>query len=656
MAIVRMRPFCAVGMVDLRLSFLQGLQKLGCVEIENLKTDSSLNDSSVVDKENRRLGDLVAQTGRAIEILERFCGLKKGLFGLKKVEPIGSLQKIEADFEDLIAKVERINFCGKKIERNLAEISNLNSEKIGLEPYLNLDCCLKNFETKRTFCVVGSFPMRFNKQKIEALVGDGVYFEIIFESKFKTIVFFVVLKDDYSQLLKKVSKFGFSSLNLNCVNKTARQRFDECCRRIEALNFENSELKDEIKKNGCFAERFKLFFDYLNLKIDENRQFNRLCKTKNTFFLSGYLNPNCEDNFKKLAEKFGVYFKISEPDSSSPVDFKNVGVVEAVEDVTKTYAMPSSRDVDPNKWVAFFHYLFFGIMFSDAGYGIVMALFCSFFAFSKRFDRQGKNRFKMFFWCGISTTFWGLMFGSFFGDFVGIASKTFFNSGFSLSPVFIDAINEPLKLLSFSLFLGLFQIFVGVLLKFFVLLKHKNYSEAFFVQLDWVFVLMGAGMFFVVSMLGLKGILVLVGVVLVAVGFVMLVFLSGYKKHGIMKLVGGFLNLYGVTSFVGDVLSYCRLMALAIATGVVASVVNLLSTMLCFNVFGFVLFALVFVFGHAMNFAVNALGAYVHTVRLQYVEFFSKFYEGGGRLFLPFKMNTKYFEFVFSDGDSLDFD
>ncbi len=656
MAIVRMRPFCAVGMVDFRLGFLQGLQKLGCVEIESLKTDSSSVDSDSFDKEDRRLDDFVSQTGRAIGILERFCGFKKGLFGLKRVEPIGSLQKIEADFEDLMAKVERINFCGKKIERNLVEISNLNSEKIGLEPYLNFDYFLKNFETKQTFCVVGSFPMRFTKQKIEALIGEDVYFEIIFENKFKTVVFFVVLKGEYSQLLKKVSKFGFSSLNLNCVDKTARQRFDECCRRVEALNFENSELEDEIKKNSCFAKRFKLFFDYLNLKIDEHRQFNRLCKMRHTFFLSGYLNPNCEISFRKLAEKFGVYFKISEPNSSSPVDFKNIGIVEAVENVTKTYSMPSSRDVDPNKWVAFFHYLFFGIMFSDAGYGIVMALICSFFAFSRRFDRQGKNRFKMFFWCGISTTFWGLMFGSFFGDFIGIASKTFFNSGFSLSPVFIDAINEPLKLLSFSLLLGLFQIFVGVLLKFFVLLKHKNYLEAFFVQLDWIFVLLGAGVFFVASMFGLKGFLVLAGVVLVVVGFVMLVFFSGYKKHGIMKLVGGFLNLYGVTSFVGDVLSYCRLMALAIATGVVASVVNLLSSMLCFNVFGFVLFVLVFMFGHAMNFAVNALGAYVHTVRLQYVEFFSKFYEGGGRLFLPFKMNTKYFEFVFSDCNNSDFD
>ena len=114
-----------------------------------------------------------------------------------------------------------------------------------------------------------------------------------------------------------------------------------------------------------------------------------------------------------------------------------------------------------------------------------------------------------------------------------------------------------------------------------------------------------------------------------------------------MKFFIGLVNLYGATSYVGDVLSYCRLMALAIATGVVASVVNLLSTMLCGNLVGFLFFLVVFIFGHAMNFGINALGAYVHTVRLQYVEFFSKFYEGGGRLFNPFGLNkTKFVEFV----------
>ena len=113
------------------------------------------------------------------------------------------------------------------------------------------------------------------------------------------------------------------------------------------------------------------------------------------------------------------------------------------------------------------------------------------------------------------------------------------------------------------------------------------------------------------------------------------------KKIGLRLALGAY-DLYNITGWLSDVLSYSRLLALGLATGVIASVVNQMGSMLGKSVFGVILFIVVFIVGHAMNLAINLLGAYVHTNRLQFVEFFGKFYEGGGKPFEPFHAETKY--------------
>ena len=118
---------------------------------------------------------------------------------------------------------------------------------------------------------------------------------------------------------------------------------------------------------------------------------------------------------------------------------------------------------------------------------------------------------------------------------------------------------------------------------------------------------------------------------------------SRSSKNIIVRLLGGLYGLYNIASgYLSDILSYSRLLALGLATGSIAGVINMLGVMPSNLVVKGILLAVVFVVGHALNMAINVLGAYVHTNRLQFVELFSKFYEGGGTAFNPLKMNTKY--------------
>jgi len=130
------------------------------------------------------------------------------------------------------------------------------------------------------------------------------------------------------------------------------------------------------------------------------------------------------------------------------------------------------------------------------------------------------------------------------------------------------------------------------------------------------------------------------------VGAVGILLMSGRRKKNNwgLRLALGAYDLYGLTSWLSDVLSYSRLLALGLATGVIASVFNQMGSMFGGGVLGAIIFIIVFIIGHAFNIGINLLGAYVHTCRLQYVEFFGKFFEGGGKEFHPFRSNTKYVE------------
>lgn len=252
-----------------------------------------------------------------------------------------------------------------------------------------------------------------------------------------------------------------------------------------------------------------------------------------------------------------------------------------------------------------------------------------------------RRNLQLFLYCGVSTIIWGLIFGSFFGDIIPTVAKTFFGAPETFAmPALIDPIEDSILLLVLSLALGMLQILAGLGCRFYMQWRSGDRWGAVFDTGFWMTALLGASIL-AVGMTAVPA-LTAVGGAVFAASLLGLVLTQGRKKKGPMKVLSGLASLYDVTGYVSDLMSYTRLMALGLTTGVLASVFNLLGAMFGKSVMGAIMLILIFLLGHAVNLGINALGAYVHTIRLQYVELFSKFYEGGGRMFRPFAFRSKY--------------
>ena len=338
-----------------------------------------------------------------------------------------------------------------------------------------------------------------------------------------------------------------------------------------------------------------------------------------------------------------------------PVLLHNSKFAEPVEGIVEGYSLPGKGELDPTAVTAPFYYLLFGLMLSDAAYGIILIVACA-IAIKKcpNMEAGMKKTLKMFLYCGISTTFWGFMFGSFFGDAVNVIATTFFNRpDISLPPLWFEPVSLPMKMLVFSFTFGIIHLFTGLAVKLYTQVKSGALADAVYDVIFW-YMFVGGCIVYLLTMPMITNMLELtftlpapvgIGAAIVAVvGFVGVVLTSGRESRNWGKrLLKGVYGAYGITSYLSDILSYSRLLALGLATSVISTVFNQLGGMLGNSIPGAILFILVFVIGHALNLAINAMGAYVHTNRLQYVEFFGKFYDGGGRKFQPFAVHTKYY-------------
>lgn len=418
-------------------------------------------------------------------------------------------------------------------------------------------------------------------------------------------------------------------------------------------------IKEElIKKNELELHNIEMVLTgatdkVYQLKVLSDQMLSQIARKKVVYWeknesiiFNGYISSDRIEEFmmkiKDISDDANVSFEEPTEFDNVPTLLENKKIVKPFETIMNTYSVPNYTEVDPAPVMAFWYWIIFGLMIGDVGYGLMILVLLGLLNKFKKPSGEFGDVSKVFFYSGVSSVLAGIMYGSFFGadfDLLKIIGNIF-NKDWS--SVLVNPLKDPIKTLIFSLGLGIIHLSTGLVMKIILSIKRKEYFEGLSKGLSWLLILMGLSLFAI--SLGL-GITTLKPAALVLMGFgvlLMIVFGGLNNKSLIGKIFGGFTGLFKATSYLSDILSYSRILALVLSSTIIASTMNLLASLIQGNIVGMILSPLVYIIGHIFTFAMSMLSAYVHGGRLEYLEFFSKFFEGGGYLFTPFKFDTKY--------------
>lgn len=652
MAKLKMKKIEIAALGEDRKKIGELLQRRGIVEIseienEELKRFYTADSVSLFEKSIN-----VALSAKAV--LDEYAPQKKTMISSMLLTPVdgGSFEKYTAERDAILSRCYELIALQKSISELKGENARLQAQMDSLKIWLSLDIPMQFKGTSASSCFIGTLPNQLSEADILVKIAgvnpalEMYSVEIISSFKELTCVAVICHSGIASEMLSALREIGFVQPN-DPTKTEPGLRLQE----LEEGRKKNlAEIESSIAKIKSFAGNYgeiEFLIDYLSMRREKYMAYQKVGYTKNTFIITGYIPEKYSSKLiSELEERFTLTVAISDPDEDEdvPVLLQNNGFSSPVEPITEMFATPSKTDLDPNGIMAFFYYLFFGMMLSDAGYGLLMVIFTAFILSKKTLKPSLRKSMKMFFYCGISTLFWGALFGSWFGDIVQVVAKQFFDKDIGSIAIWFEPIRDPMKLLLYALAFGTIHLFFGLGIKFAQLWKAGQKLDAVLDVFPIYIFVIGAAPLAVQILAPVPESFINIGKYLALLGTALVIFTSSRSsKNPIALFFGGLYGMYGVASgYLSDILSYSRLLALGLATGSIASVVNLMGTLSENKVVKALMLIVVFVFGHALNIAINLLGAYVHTNRLQFVEFFSRFYEGGGRAFAPLKLNTKY--------------
>lgn len=649
--IVKMDRITVLGLEYQRDELIKTLMELGTVEISNIDANEYMEMTGKPDITAglQRIETELSNVDASLNCLNRYSPARKSLFGSRREITLSEFKDIINKRREIWNSVDQIQQKEEYLVSLKSEENRLNNLYMSLLPWTKLDAPLECTGTRKTVFQYGTVPSAIDWVSLHSEFTEKIpdaYIERINSDKDQHYIFFIVHKDNEQECLSFMQSWGYNRVTFSGLTGTVNENLEKISRRIEEISAEREKTVEQIKNMNSSREDIEVLYDWLMMEKERLETAEKIIKTKKIFMIKGWVPERIAGEVKKILEsKFIVSVEIEKPAEGEefPVLLENRGIAEAGEPVIKMYSLPSSREIDPDAVMAPFFIIFFGLMFSDGGYGLILALLSGIVLWRFKLEDEMKKFMKLMFFCGISTMFWGLMFGGWFGI-----------SSFVRYAVWFDMVSEPERMLSWSLLFGVVHIYAGFALKAANLIREKKYLDALF-DVGFVYIFYTGAVLtllpYVPAVNPDKAVpFVNAGKYLLIIGGILLLLTQGRDRKNIFgKLAGGLSSLYNVVSFLSDVLSYSRLLALGIATSIIASIVNELSVMFDMPIVLKIIAAvLILAVGHTVNFGINALGAYVHSCRLQYLEFFGKFYTGGGEAFSPLRISTKYTKLKFN--------
>jgi V/A-type H+-transporting ATPase subunit I len=646
--------------------FIDAIQKLGCCQF--VPCDRGNADEAEIAPlrlRMREIDDLLADARFVTRFLDPFATEKGGgmavALGDAPEYTMGQLAEM-ASGDGFAKTVRETRILEKKLSDARSGSSRASGLMAQLAPLLALPYSL-DFYNKGTEYISGAL-MSVHSSDVGSLesacaekLGDQVeFFALPAAAKSETRVVSILYPRDKTDAFQEAlsglaGAGGHQPARIDVpphLARSSKEEISDLARELERFKADESAAAAEI--TSAANESYNLCqccSDYWDIRKAKLESLISGEQTEQIVVLSFWIPRSALAAFKEAASPYESLLEIvyTEPDcgESPPTLLRNRGLAGPMEPLITMYGVPTYGRIDPTAVTAPFFYMFFGICYGDAGYGMLIAAGLLFLMMRKSVTGVLAKFLKILIIGNIGAVIFGAITFSWFGD--SITSFSFLRFLAPLEKLkILDPMNDPMTMLGVSMTLGFIQIILGLVLAFVENVRRGDAFAAFADQGAWIVFLCGLVAGGLASG-GVIGMPAKAGWIIAAAGAAVLVATQGREKPSLFgKAFSGVLSLYNVTAYLGDVLSYSRLLALGLGSAAIGMVVNLLTHMVtdAIPVVGFVFGLLIFVIGHVFGMAINILGAFIHSLRLQYVEFFGKFYEPSGEGFSPLSISTKY--------------
>lgn len=666
MSVVEMSKIKLLGLSYNEEKILNALHKTGCVELK----DTPEIDNTEIAAENKDKEEFIAKYDRAkrsVEFITENIEKSKGKeYYPKDTSALGNFFVSYEEFMSVWKKEDEIFGAVEKSEEYSAELLSNRSDKMKL---INLKAQLEVYkyvnekfsvfsDTAKTKVFLGTLKQE-NVLSVKVFLADFPLTEIqVLSEGALSVISIITVKEDGEAIEQKLNESGFTACPF-AFDMTPAEKINETDKKIEEHEHKEESIVKEVCSIFNCIHDLKVLTDYYKFMIEKAEDTEKFRCTGTTFILEGYLPKDKEQEVKDAVYGItdAVFIEFSAPtkDDNPPTLLKNNPIVRQTEFVTDMYSTPNYREMDPGKVVFFFFMLFMGLIMADVGYGVVMIILGVLLAKRIKVDNGTRRLWYIIAIGGVFAMIFGALFNSYFG--IKLPYQPLLPDPV---PSATSGMDNLMLILLFCLGLGIVQIAVGYFCKAINSFKQRDVAGGLFDGIVWVIFFIGlifAGFNFIFSYLmtaeyvdnmnpAIKGFfatMALPGVIMVAASVFIAAVTAGRNEKGFGKFTKGFGAVYGLINLMSDILSYARLFGLMLSGMIIASTFNDMGlSIISGGGVGYLLGPLVIIVGHVFNLAMGVLGAYIHDSRLQYIEFFGKFYTGEGEKFTPLGSKLDY--------------